>query len=255
MSSLDGSNPRTFLKTNDHGYLPGFGMTIKGDTLYALGNSLTTHKNKSVLLLIQLSSGERIDSYSMNHLALHYLNDLTVSSRNEIFITDSESNKIYKIQRPNKTIDLYMDSEEIANSNGITISENDEYLYLASSKGICVVEIKSKKVINRPNEEYAGIDGLKFYKNNLYAIVNGWSDTSKNGLFKYELKKRGTEILKCQKLVKFTKKFRTPTTFDIFNDNIYFIRNTQLDNFDERTNGIIEAQKLESYKLLKTSIE
>ncbi|WP_159025674.1 SMP-30/gluconolactonase/LRE family protein [Aquimarina sp. Aq78] len=254
-SSLDGSNPTIFLKTNKHNYLAGFGMTIKGDTLYALGNSLTGDKNKSILLLLQLSSGDLIDSYSINDSNFHYLNDLAISSNNEIFITDSESNKIYKIQRPNKTIEIYLDSEEVSNSNGITISDNDEYLYLASNNGICIIETISKKIINEPKESYSGIDGIKYHKNNLYGIVNGWSDKSQNGLFKFELNKIGTEILESKKIVEFTESFKIPTTFDIFDGNIYFVINTQIDNFDENTNEILDLKKLESYTMMKTKAE
>ncbi|WP_438423282.1 hypothetical protein [Aquimarina macrocephali] len=254
-SSLDGSNPAIFLKTNKHNYLAGFGMTIKGDTLYALGNSLTEDKNKSILLLLQLSSGDLIDSYSINDSNFHYLNDLAISSNNEIFITDSESNKIYKIQRPNKTIEIYLDSEEISNSNGITISDDDEYLYLASNNGISIVETISKKIINKPKEGYSGIDGIKYHKNNLYGIVNGWRDKSQNGLFKFELNKIGTEILESKKIVEFTENFKIPTTFDIFDGNIYFVINTQIDNFDENTNEILDLKKLESYTMMKIKAE
>jgi DNA-binding beta-propeller fold protein YncE len=251
-SSIDGNNPKVFLETNKHNYLAGFGMTVKGDTLYALGNSLTEGKNKSILLLLQLSTGNLIDSYSLNNSDFHYWNDLAISSSNEIFITDSESNKIYKIQRPNKAIEIYMDSKEIPNSNGITISDNDEYLYLASENGICVIETTSKKLINKPNEDYSSIDGLKFHKKNLYGMVNGWGDQSQNGLFKFELNKARTEILKSEKLIDFKENFRIPTTFDIFDGNIYFVINTQLDNFDEKKNKILDLKKLQSYKMMKT---
>jgi len=254
-SSLDGTNLETFLDTNEHNYLAGFGMTIKGDTLYALGNSLTADKNKSILLLLQLSSGDLIDSYSINDFDFRYLNDLAVSSTNEIFITDSESNKIYKIQRPNKTIEIYLDSEEISNSNGITISDTDDYLYLAPSNGICVVDTLSKKLLNKPKEAYSSIDGLKFHKNNLYGIVNGWGDNSQNGLFKFVLNKTGTEVLESEKLIEFTEDFKIPTTFDIFDGNIYFVINTQLNNFDGNTSKILDLKKLEPYKMMKTRAE
>lgn len=252
-SSIDGGNSKTFLETDEHNYLAGFGMTIKGDTLYALGNSLTTDKNKSILLLLQLSSGDLIDSYSIDRSEFQYLNDLAISSKNEIFITDSESNKSYKIQRPSKTIEIYLDSEKIPSSNGITISNNDKYLYFASNKGICIVEKSSKKIINQPKEEYSSIDGLKYYQDNLYGIVNGWVDNSQNGLFKFELNKAGTEILGKEKLIEFTEDFRIPTTFDILDGNIYFVINTQLDNFDG--DKILDLKKLEPYKMLKTRAE
>jgi hypothetical protein len=251
-SEINGSNPNTFLQPKEYGYLSGFGMSIKGDTLYALGNSLTGQNNKSVLLLLQLSTGELIDSYSIRDGGFHYLNDLAISSKNEIFITDSESSKVYIIQRPFKELDIYLDTEEIANSNGITISSNDQYLYLASAKGIRIVDIKTKRVVNEPNKNFSGIDGLKFYRNNLYGIVNVYSsDTSRNGLFKYTLNNDGTSILHTQKVVEFTEDFDVPTTFDIVDGHIYFVINTQLDNFDGNTNMILDAKKLNPYKLLK----
>jgi hypothetical protein len=252
-SSLSGDDHETFLESDKYNYLSGFGMTIQGDTLYALGNGLTVDKNKSILLLLDLSSGELIDSYSIDDSDFHYWNDLTISSKNEIFITDSESNKIYKIKRPNKTIEVYLDSEKIPNSNGITISDNDEYLYLASGKGVCVVEIISKKLINEPKEDYSSIDGIKFYKNNLYGIVNGWGDNSQNGLFKFELNKAGTEILESERIIEFTESFKIPTTFDMFGGNIYFVINTQLDNYDG--NKILDLKRLESYIMMKTQVD
>ena len=255
-SKLNGENPNTFLKSRAYGYLSGFGMTIKGDTLYALGNSLAGPKNESVLLLLQLSTGNLIDSYSINNGGFQYLNDLAISSKNEIFITDSESNKVYSIQRPSKEIVVYLDSEEIAHSNGIAISSNDEHLYLASAKGIRIVEVETKKVLNQANEEYRGIDGLKFYKNKLYGIVNIFSsDKSRNGLFKYELDKDGTEILNSKKIVEFNENFNIPTTFDLIDGDIYFVMNTQLDNLDEITNSILDLKKLEPYRLMKISVQ
>lgn len=248
-SSIVGNNPKTFLETEEHNYLAGFGMTIKEDTLYALGNSLTAGKNKSILLLLQISTGDLIESYSINRSEFQYLNDLAVSAKNEIFITDSESNKSYKIQRPSKTISIYLDSENVPNSNGITISDNDKYLYFASNNGICIVEKASRKRINQPKEEFSSIDGLKFYQDNLYGIVNGWSDNSQNGLFKFKLNKAGTEVLGKEKLIEFTEEFKIPTTFDILDGNIFFVINTQLDNFDGER--ILDLEKLEPYRMLK----
>ena len=254
-SALDGSNPTTFLETNSYNYLSGFGMTIKGDTLYALGNSLPEGKSKSILLLLQLSTGALIDSYSIKDSVSHYWNDLAISTTNQVFITDSESNKIYTIQRPSQAIETYLDSEAIPNSNGITISANDNYLYLASDNGIAVIETASKKLLNKPKEEYSSIDGLKYYKNNLYGIVNGWGEQSQNGLFKFELNSTGTEILKSKKLVEFTERFRIPTTFDICDGYIYFITNTQIDNLDGNTNEILDLNTLEPYRMMKTPLK
>ena len=144
-SSLDGGHPKDFLETSKFGYLAGFGMIIKEDTLYALGNSLSGHKNKSVLLLLQLSTGDLIDSYFIDDGDFHYLNDLVINSNNEIFITDSESNKIYKIQRPGKSMEIYLDSEDISNSNGIAISNNDDFFISGVEQGNLCCGNRDKK--------------------------------------------------------------------------------------------------------------
>ena len=129
---FDGSNPTNFIERNQYGYLSGFGMTIKGDTLFALGNSLPKINNRSILLLLNLNTGNLIDSYYINDSTFIYLNDIAVSSKKDIYITDSESNKIYTITNSNKQLEIYLETDEIAHSNGISISDDDKYLYLAS---------------------------------------------------------------------------------------------------------------------------
>ncbi|WP_430907583.1 SMP-30/gluconolactonase/LRE family protein [Maribacter sp. 2-571] len=255
-SKVNGQNPATFIDTREHGYLSGFGMTIKDDTLYALGNSLTKKRNSSVLLLLQLSTGHLIDSYSLNDGGFHYLNDLATSPKNNIFMTDSESNRIYQIQRPFKNIELFMDSEEVSNSNGIAISDDGDHLYLASTKGIRIVAMDSKEIVNRPNEKYTGIDGLKFYGNNLYGIVNMFSnENGRNGLYKYTLNTAGTKIVNTEKPVTFEKDDIIPTTFAIANGAFYFVANTQLDNFDEDKKAIVDPKRLQPYRLRKVPVE
>lgn len=195
-----------------------------------------------------------IDSYTINYSSFIYLNDLAISSKNEIFITDSESNRIYKIQRPNRELEIYLETDEISHSNGITISDDNKYLYLASQKGIRIVDTRTKKILNQANKNYVGIDGLKFYKNSLIGIVNAWRDADKIGVFRYYLNSDGSSIINKEKIIPYGENFKIPTTFDIVNDTIYFIINTQLDNLND-DNEIIDINKLESYLLMKIKIE
>ena len=121
-------------------------MTIKGDTLFALGNSLPRKNNKSILLLLNLKTGDLINSYSINDSTFIYLNDLAISSNNDIYITDSESNKVYTIQNSSEKLEIYLEDDEIAHSNGISISDDGKYLYLASyNTGIRIIDNKVKK--------------------------------------------------------------------------------------------------------------
>lgn len=96
--NIDGSNPQNIITDNKYDYLPGFGMFIKGDTLYALGNSLPKKNSKSIVLLLNVNTGNFIHSFSPKDTTFKYLNDLVVTQNGDVFITDSNSNKIYLIQ-------------------------------------------------------------------------------------------------------------------------------------------------------------
>jgi len=255
-SKLDGTKPTNFIEPNQFNYLSGFGMTIKGDTLFALGNSLTRKNNRSILLLLNLNTGNLIDSYSINNSNFIYLNDIAISSKSDIYITDSESNKVYAITTSTKELEIYLESDEIAHSNGIAISDNDKYLYLASwQNGIRIVEIESKKILNESESDYGGIDGMKYFNKSLIGIVNSRRDSSKNGVYRFFLDDNLTSIIQKKKLIEFGEQYKIPTTFDIVDGYLYFVINTQLDNFDQESNEIIDTNKLESYLLMKKKIE
>jgi len=255
-SNLDGSDTSEFIKSSQHGYLSGFGMTIKGDTLFALGNSHFRPNNESVLLLLNTKTAQLIDSFTLKDSLFHYLNDVAISSEGNIYITDSESNRIYTVKHKRSQLEVFLENDEIANSNGISISDDNKYLYVASYRnGIRVVDIKSKTILNQPNEDYTGIDGMKYYKNSLIAIVNARRDTLKQGVFRFYLDDSKTRILRKEQLVPYGDHFVLPTTFDIIDDHLFYVINTQLDNLDEVSNDIKDKSKLESYELMKLKIE
>jgi WD40 repeat protein len=253
--NLDGSNPKDFIKDNQYGYLSGFGMFVKGDTLYALGNSLSKKNSKSILLLLSAKTGNFINSFSPKDTTFKYLNDLAVATNGDVFITDSESNKIYTIQAKKAVLEVYLETEEVRNSNGITISDDGKYLYLASDKkGVRIVDRRTKRIINQPNQDYTGIDGLKFYKNSLIGIVNA-KKGEENGIYRYFLNKENTAITHKEKIFSFKDESKISTTFSISDGYMYFVMNTQIDNLDSETGQIIDEKKLEVYQLMKYRID
>ncbi len=247
-ANVDGSHAADFIGTAQYNYLSGFGMTIKGDTLYALSNGLEKQNNSSVLLLLNKKTGKLIAQYKTNIAPYGYLNDLAVSRGNEIFITESQSNKIYRVQRPAMNMEVYLDTVAVEHSNGIAISDDNSKLYLASERGIRVVDVQTRKILNQPNKASAGIDGMKFYMNSLIGIVE-------KAVMRYFLNADGTEIIDMKELIRFDSTYRSPTTFDMVGDTIYFIKNVQLDNFNDSTNEVIDTKKLESLVLMTYKIE
>jgi WD40 repeat protein len=253
--NLDGNNHKDFITDNQYGYLPGFGMFVKGDTLYTLGNSLSKENSKSILLLLNAKTGAFINSFSPKDTTFKYLNDLAVASNGDIFITDSESNKIYTIQAKKAVLEVFLDTDEVRNSNGIAISDNGKYLYIASNKnGIRVVDRQTKSIINQPNQDYTGIDGLKFYKNSLIGIVNA-KKGDENGIYLYFFNKENTEITRKKKIFSFKDESKISTTFSLLDGYIYFVMNTQIDNLDSESGKIINEKKLEGYELMRLKID
>jgi hypothetical protein len=254
--NMDGTSPVDFINTNQYEYLPGFGMTVMGDTLFALGNSLFKKDSRSILLLLNVKTAALINAYTLNDTTFKYLNDLAVSANGDIFITDSENDKIYTIHRAKGLLEVYLESGDIANSNGIALSDDEKYLYLASYKtGIRIVEKLTKKIMNEPNLENRGIDGMKYYKNSLIGIISGKKTKTENGVYRFFLNRENSSIIRKEKIISWQENFKVPTTFAMMDGYMYFTINSQLDNFDEESGKIIDSSKLENYQLMKFKIE
>jgi len=254
-SNIDGTNPKDFIQSNQYGYLSGFGMLIKGDTLFALGNSLSKITSKSVLLLLNKNTGSFIKSYSPTDTTFKYLNDLAVCKNGDIYITDSETNRIYTIEHSEDSLKVYIESDEIKYSNGIAVSDDNKHLYLASyEKGIRVVDLATKQIINNSNPEYTGIDGMKFYRNSLIAMLNAKAKHEERGVYRFILNQEEDSIIKKEKIISFSDSTHIPTTFAIVDGYIYFNMNSQIDKLEVRNNSITDQDKLQDYKLMKVKI-
>lgn len=252
--NLDGSDAEEFLSSHEFGYRSGFGMTIMGDTLYALGNGLSKDNNTSILLLLNASSGELFHSYTLDSGEYVFLNDIAVDSTGTVYITDSESSDIYTINAVTNQLEVFFSHDEVKHSNGIAISDDGNYLYLASfTSGIRILDIANKKLINQPNA-FKGIDGMKFYGNSLIGIVNAKRDPTQNGIFQFKLDDEGAEIQSEIKISGFEQPSDIPTTFAIDGDFMYFVADSQLDNFDQENNTILDLGQLQNYRLMKKKL-
>lgn len=252
--SMDGAVGDDFIGSGQYHFLPGFGMTINGDTLYALGNTLPKGNGRSILLLLDKNTGTLLRSYAPRDSTFKYLNDLAVSRTGDVYITDSENDKLYTVTHGTDSLRVWLESDAIANANGIALSPDGRYLYLASAKqGIRVMDLATQKMVNEPND-YKGIDGMKYYQHSLLAIVNGNRDERDNGVYRFFLNEANTTIVEKKLLLAPGEDFVLPTTFAVVDGFIYFVTDSQLANFDGDHNQIIDTTKLKKYTLLKFKI-
>lgn len=249
--NLDGSQPKDFIQEEQYKYKSGLGMETFDGKLFAIGSNDEPDDKSSILLVLNPEDGTLIRSYQWQDTSGHFFNDLAISKQGEIYITNSHGDAILKLSYPDGKIEKWLTSEDFNYANGIAISDDNKYLYVATyEKGVRIIDISAKKILNPPSELSRGMDGLKIYENYLIGIYNGNPDKSQHRVIRFSFDESGETISKKETLFAVRKEFNVPTTFDIVNDVLYFIANNQIDNFVSG-HGVLESEKLEPYYLIR----
>ncbi|WP_291145743.1 tetratricopeptide repeat protein [Flavobacterium sp. UBA7680] len=206
---------------------------------------------KSEILKIEISSKKLIKRYTIE--GNHVFGDIAVAKNNDVFISDSAEPIIYKIENDN--LILWKDLRNKAfNLQGITFNKNESKLFIADYlKGICVVDIKSKKEhwLEFPNEvSKKGIDGLVYYKNSLIAIENGVVPIR---IMRYKLNDSETKIIDFTILDNNREEFNEPALAALVHDKLYFFANSPWKFYDK--NFQLDEGKFENPKLFELDLE
>lgn len=255
-SDPSGTTSKDIIRQNAKGYSAGVGMDIKDNYLYALGSN--NRQKKSVLLKLDLDTNEIINSFSLPDSIANYLNDLALDCNHNAYITDTEFHKIYKYNSTSGKIELFIEDEQIKYPNGITLSSDQSKLFIDSyESGIRIIDIKTKKILNKPHKQSIkiGIDGLKYYNQYLYAIRNGGKDKSKHGLYRFKLSNTEDDILNKESILINHPKMNIPTTISIVDGYVYILANSQLDNLNQEENKIISPDSLDYTYIIKMKID
>src|SRR4051812_34512473 len=107
----------------------------------------------------------------------HWLGDLVIDSRGDVFTTDSLNPAIYKIDREKDSLELFLTDAAFVNPQGLAFSSDEMHLFMADYlKGIFSIEMKTRNVsLVTPDASMnlLGIDGLYSYQGGLVAVQNG----------------------------------------------------------------------------------
>ena len=133
--------------------------------LFILNDSLlVVERNKIVVVDIMSATIKRRKQVE----GALFLNDIVASSDGKkIFISDSEANKIYILEKGN--IEVFLENELIVNPNAITL--NDDKLLVGCKGAVFEVDIKTKQV-NLVTKLYPNtiIDGIQVAEDNSVLI-------------------------------------------------------------------------------------
>jgi hypothetical protein len=220
-------------------------------TIWAAGNGDT----ESAVWHFDASTGKLIRKYALaRETGRHILNDLVVGGRGDVFVTDTRAGAIYRIARGADRMERFNPALRIPEANGIAISDDDRYLYVAGfGDGITVVDVKpgTFRAIAHPADLcLASIDGLYFYRGSLIAIQNG---VMANRVIRAYLTPALDAIAGFEILERRNPLFEGITTGAVADGAFYFMANTQIDKVG--AGRIAGSARLEPVRILRIDLK
>lgn len=186
----------------------------------------------SAVFKYDLRTGRLLKKYLLeNKPNVHFLNDLTINSSGDAFITDTIAGDIYLISRRKDELELFVNLGQQAYPNGIDLSGDEKLLFVAAADGVRVVNLLDKRVRTLKLPDVVSplvIDGLYFYKGSLIA-VQPFADQRK--LVRYFLDKDANVVTRVEVIEAEHTLFNQPTTGVIVGESFYYIANSQLQLF------------------------
>jgi tetratricopeptide (TPR) repeat protein len=229
---------RDFTKEMQNGLWSVSGMKVDAVRRTLWANSAGTSSMKDArpeslglagVFKYDLVSGGFMKNYLLpNQPDRHLFNDLVISSDGDVFVTDTLFKAVYLISHQDDELRLFCKLKEFGRPNGIALTEDEKYLYVAHSRGIAVIELRSKKTFElrrAKNIALSGIDGLYFYKNSLIAIQNGFRPVR---ICRFFLNRDSTKVIGVKVIESGNPLFELPTTGVLDNSVFYYIANSQL---------------------------
>ncbi len=208
---------------------------------------------KAAVFQYDLETKKLLKKYTLKDTLKHLFNDLVIVN-GSVYLTDSENGMIFRIDIESGAFTPFFRWEWMFYPNGITVSQDQQYLFVAHWAGISRISLADSQMImlqNKPNTTLTGIDGLYAYENKLVAVQNGAGPQSRIMLF--ELNKTMDAVAKSTLLESQNPLYNIPTTGVIVDDEFFFIANSQLQNFDAQGN-IFPTEKMQPTYILKLKL-
>lgn len=173
------------------------------------------------------------------------LNDLALLQDGTLFVTDTNANRVYRIAPDSEQLEVF--AEDLRYPNGIAVSDDQRYLYVADFRGINRFDLgdRNTKLTLPSKQPLAGIDGLKFHNGTLIGIQNA---AGASRVIRVHLNDGNRiELLETKHPL-----FHIPTTGVIVGGDYYFVANSQLRAFTE--GKLWPAEKLRDPVMLRIAL-
>lgn len=228
-----------FIQSGEHGIAAVFGVRVDAAKriLWACASPIPEMENydstvQSAVYKFDLTNGSLLATYPTETPAV--LGDLTLNSEGLIYTSDGRSNKLYVVNELTGKLDIFYETDEFWNIQGIAFSNDNKIIYIADYiKGPFFLEVNGKKLhkMDAPTEQsLKGIDGFLFYNNSLIALQNGVYPLR---VMQYVLNKERTAITQSKIIDWAHPAFGEPTIGCISKQTLYYVANSQWGAYNE----------------------
>jgi sugar lactone lactonase YvrE len=193
------------------------------------------------------AQGKLLERYSPPTVGPYVLNDLVLRGRNELYVTDTVGNHVFRFDRKSHRFTELNLGRPVFGPNGITVSDDGNLLYVGDDLGVVRMDLQSKHAQDlNPvrHDTMAGIDGLYWYKGDLVGVQYG---TGAYRVMRWQLSPDGREVTSSETLERGTGMVRNPTTGAILDRKFYFMANTGIQNLN--SGKIADPAKLEPLRI------
>jgi hypothetical protein len=198
-------------------------------------------KNRSELVHFD-GNGKLLERHLAPGRGPHDLNDFVLRASREIYVTDTDGNRVYRFDRRTHSFSPLAFPRPILYPNGITLSGDGNFLYVADMLGVLRVDLHSHaahEVSVAGHFTLAGVDGLYWYRGGLVGLQYG---AGAYRAMQWRLTADGMRVASARMLEYRTALVANPTTGAIVGGNFYFMANTGIDNL--RDGHIADRAKL-----------
>lgn len=237
-----------------------FGLKIdqQNSHLWAASGTIEQHiglnkdKGKTTgIFQFDLLSGKLLNSYFPTDDGKHLFGDLIITPAGEIYVSDSYSPVIYRINKEKTVLEPFFSSDQFVNPQGLCLAGNK--LYLADyNTGLFRLDMSSKKLTrltHGANINVGGIDGLYCYGDSLIGIQNG---VTPHRIVKLRIE--GDHITELTELNKNLARWDEPTLGMIRQGEFIYVATSQWGAYDQK--GAVKATaKLRPVLIMKTKLE
>jgi SMP-30/Gluconolactonase/LRE-like region len=246
-----------FIESGKDGFMGGVGLHVdnKRRILWACSGSIMGKNFRTGVFAYHLDKKKLLKKVLFPlDTVKRFFNDLVVAPDGSVYITDTFGHCIWNWSLSMKAPVKLKLNQSIEYPNGITISPDGKYLFLATNKGLVSIDIVNSalSIIKMPENSVTskGLDGIVFSKNSIVGVYNDPPNET-NKIVRYFLSNDFQTIDKTKIIDINNKYFNVPTTLAIENGYLYVLANSQMDNFNQENLKIISPQTLTNTYILK----